>query len=195
MSTAASTGFFFVAAAVLVATPLTIGPSHEAEPQHQQAATETDWRDVILQEGCALRGREVFFDRRRARCAGCHSVGDDQGLPGPNLWTVGAKYDKRGLLDAILQPSAEVAPQYHVHIFDTATSGLVVGIISDETDEEIVVQNEGGDVVRLERADVMDTRKSDLSMMPDDIVQAVTVRELVDLLEFLTTLRPEDSGV
>ena len=187
-----TTRVFVAAAGVLAVSGFVVHPSPLAKPA--SPVPELDARNVLTRSGCVDRGREVFFDRKRARCSGCHSIEDDQGLAGPNLWAVGSKLDKRGLLDAILEPSAEIPTQYHVYIFDTETQGLIVGVVSSESDDEIVVHNEAGEVIRLEPRDVFDVRKSNLSMMPEDIVETITEYELIDLLEFLTTLRPETPG-
>jgi len=181
---------FFAAVAVLAASGMVVHPS-----SHQEAVVDAvrsvDEIELLQKPGCAERGRVVFFDRKRARCSGCHAIEGDEQLAGPNLWAVGTKYDKRDLFQAILKPSAEVQERYHVYILDTETHGLVVGVISSETDEEIVVHDETGGMIRLGAEEVFDVRKSDLSMMPDNIVETITTRELADLLEFLTTLRPD----
>lgn len=110
-------------------------------------------------------------------------------LAGPTLATIGSKYDKRGLLDAILSPSAGIAPEYYVYILDTTTQGLVVGVIAEDTPEQVVVRNEFGDEIRLKPEEITDRRKSNLSMMPEDIVNTMTEQELIDLLEYLATLK------
>ena len=182
---------FVIAAAILLASGFVAHPSPREETP--AAASQKDLLHVLQRPGCAARGRQVFFDRARAKCSGCHSIESDEGPVGPNLWTVGAKYDKQGLLDAILQPSAEIAPQYHVYILDTETRGLVVGLISEDTADDVVVRDETGDEIRLKSSEVLDRRKSELSMMPGDIADTISERELADLLEFLSTLRPDSS--
>ncbi len=181
---------FIAAAAILVASSFVVHPSHPAEDA--DSISEADSYGLLTRLGCAQRGREVFFDRKRAKCSGCHSIEDDLGRAGPNLWAVGSKFDKRGLLDAILQPSAEIAPEYHVYILDTETQGLVIGVIAEETEEHLLVRNEAGDEIRLQSNEVFDRRQSELSMMPADIVETISERELSDLLAFLTTLRPDN---
>ena len=183
---------FLAAAAALLTSSFITHPSPRKEPP--VVAEPMDSLQVLQRPGCAARGRAVFFDRARAKCSSCHSIESDEGLVGPNLWTVGAKYDKRGLLGAILQPSAEIDPQYHVYILDTETRGLVVGLISQETAEDVVVRDESGEEIRLKPSEVLDRRQSELSMMPGDIADAISGRELADLLEFLSTLKPDDAA-
>ncbi|MBI1354572.1 MAG: c-type cytochrome [Acidobacteria bacterium] len=134
------------------------------------------------------KGRAVFTSTTGPKCSNCHSLDPKKELAGPTLATIGSKYDKRGLLDAILNPSAGIAPEYYVYILDTTSQGLVVGVISEETPDRVVVRNEFGDEVRLDPQEIVDRRKSNLSMMPEDIVNTMTEQELIDLLEFLSSL-------
>ena len=53
----------------------------------------------------------------------------------------------------------------------------------------MVVRNEFGDEIRIKPDEITDRRKSNLSMMPEDIVNTMTEEELIDLLEYLATLK------
>lgn len=144
---------------------------------------------IANRTGDVEKGRAVFLAKDGPKCSNCHSLEPGKELAGPNLQTIGSKYDKRGLLDSILNPSAGISPEYYVYILDTTTHGLVVGVISEETADRVVVRNEFGDEIRLQPGDIMDRRKSNLSMMPEDIVKTMSEEELIDLLEFLSTLK------
>ncbi len=145
--------------------------------------------ELLNGEGDAARGKEVFLKKDGPKCANCHSLDASQQKAGPTLSAIGSKYDRRALLDAILNPSAGIAPEYYVYILDTQTQGMVIGVIAHETPQEVVVRNEFGDEIRLDPKEIVSRRKSDLSMMPDDLVNTMTQQELIDLLEFLTTLK------
>lgn len=149
---------------------------------------------IVNRIGDPEKGRLVFNDTRGAKCSSCHSLDGKMELAGPTLSAIAKKYDKRGLLDAILNPSAGIAPEYYVYILDTTSQGLVVGVVAEDTAEQIIVRNEFGDEIRLKPEDVVDRRKSDLSMMPEDIVNTMTEEELINLLEFLTTLTGDEQA-
>ncbi len=144
--------------------------------------------ELLNGEGDAARGREVFQKKDGPKCAVCHSLDPENELAGPTLSAIGSKYDRRGLLDSILNPSAGIAPEYYVYILDTQTQGLVVGVLAADTPQEVIVRNEFGDEIRLQPDDIVSRRKSNLSMMPEDLVNTMSEQELIDLLEFLTTL-------
>ena len=108
---------------------------------------------------------------------------------GPSLASIGSKLGKEALLDAILNPSAGVAHEYQTWILDTRSQGQVIGVVTEDTARRVTVKNELGEAVWLKPADIKGRRKSNLSIMPEDLVTRMTERDLVDLLEFLTTLR------
>ena len=145
-------------------------------------------REIYEGVGSVDRGRGVYHSKDGANCAKCHSLEAGEELVGPSLAAIGAKYDKEGMLNAILQPSAGIAPEYATWILDTASEGLVTGILVEDTPEGLVVRTEAADEMRLATADILERRPSKLSIMPDDLASAMTKQELVDLLAFLDTL-------
>ena len=116
-------------------------------------------------------------------------AGRREEVDGPDLSGVGGKLGKDALLDAILNPSAGIAPEYYVWILDTRSQGQVIGILAEDTPQRVVVRNESGDEIRLKPSDIKARRRSQLSMMPEDLVNQMTERQLVDLLAYLTTLK------
>jgi putative membrane-bound dehydrogenase-like protein len=148
-----------------------------------------DARFLARQEGDAAKGKLVFNAKTGADCASCHALAPGKSSVGPNLSDIGTKLGKEALLDAILNPSAGIAHEYVAWVLDTKTQGQVIGILAEDTPQRIVVRTETGDEIRLRPADVTARRQSKLSLMPEDLVTRMTERELIDLVEYLTTLR------
>ena len=148
-------------------------------------------RPIVEAVGDVERGRAVFNDSAGADCAKCHSLEPGGESVGPSLAAIGSKYAKEGLFDSILNPSAGIAPEYYSWILDTTTYGIVTGVLAEDSPERVVVRTETGDEIRLEPAEVLERRRSRLSIMPEDLVNAMTEQELIDLLEFLASLREE----
>ena len=146
-------------------------------------------RFLVFQSGDAVAGRKVFLDKANANCAGCHALDPGKPTVGPNLAAIGGKLGKEAILDSILNPSAGIAHEYVTWILDTKTQGQVIGILAEDTAQRVVVKNEQGEEVRLRPADIVERRKSNLSMMPEDLVTKMTEQELVNLLEYLMTLK------
>lgn len=148
-------------------------------------------RQIVEAVGSAERGRTVYHRSDGANCVKCHSLSVGEEIVGPSLAAIASKYGKEGMLNAILHPSDGIAPEYTSWILDTSTHGLLTGILIEDTVDRIVLRTEAADEIRLAPSAILDRRKGNLSIMPEDLVSAMTQQELVDLLEFLSTLGSE----
>ena len=154
-------------------------PTKDAEPLPQMT-------DLLVLLGDVERGREVFTT---ATCGECHVVAGEGTEYGPDLSTIGAKLAKKGLYESILDPSASISPTYAPYLFELANGESVVGMLVSETDDRLIVRTEGGVVTEYERAEVESVVPQSVSIMPSDLSSQMTVEELIDLVEYLTTLR------
>jgi putative membrane-bound dehydrogenase-like protein len=148
-------------------------------------------RSIVARQGDVMSGRKVYFSKEGANCALCHAIEGTQTKVGPSLASIGSKLGKEALLDAILNPSSGIAHEYQTWILDTRSQGQVIGVIAEDTPRRVTVKNELGEAVWLKPADIKERRKSNLSIMPEDLVTKMSEQDLVDLLEFLTTLKGE----
>ena len=58
-------------------------------------------------------GRRVFFHSKVALCSTCHRRGGRGNVVGPDLSLVGQQGTRQAILQSILEPSREVAPQFY----------------------------------------------------------------------------------
>ena len=63
------------------------------------------------------------------------------------------------------------------------------GFIVNETADTVTLRMEGGVVADYSKSEITDRRTSAISAMPSDLQEQMTVDELVDLVEYLTTLK------
>jgi putative membrane-bound dehydrogenase-like protein len=148
-------------------------------------------REILAREGDPERGRKVFNATAGPKCKSCHSPDESRKSLGPNLSGIGDKLGKEAMLDAILNPSAGIAPEYYVWVLKTKKEGEVIGIIADDTPQRVTVLTDATTELRFKPSEVMARRRSRLSMMPEDLAGTMTEQQLVDLLSFLTTLKKE----
>ena len=158
-------------------------------PKSSNDRPVTRAREIVEAVGNIERGRAVYESKDGANCAKCHSLISGEEIVGPSLAAIASKYGKEGMLNAILHPSEGIAPEYVSWIFDTASHGLVTGVLVEDTPARVVLRTEAADEIHLQPAAVLERRKGRLSIMPEDLVSAMTQQDLVDLLEFLATLR------
>jgi len=135
----------------------------------------------------AAAGRKVF-DSETARCSACHSLGGPPKV-GPDLSAIGSKLDKQALLDAIVMPSAAIAVGYESWVIESKSQGMVIGLLTEDTAQRVTVKTDATEQVRLKPSDIVSRRQSRFSMMPEGLINTLTQQQIVDLLEFLTTLK------
>jgi putative heme-binding domain-containing protein len=139
--------------------------------------------EPLLAGGDPHRGREVFFGKK-AGCASCHTIMTDGADVGPDLTGVGAIRTGLDLLEAIVFPSASFVPGHEVYRVETARE-VYTGVLGPSTPDAIVVITGPRDRIRIPRKDVVSSRPSTVSLMPDGFTENLTRAELSDLLAFL----------
>lgn len=165
----------------------------EAAARHLPAPTATTADGKTLpppgvlaqRSGDAARGRGVF-----ARvCAACHRA-EGTGIDfGPGLSEIGGKLSKPALYTAILEPSAGISFDYTGYVIRRKDGTEVVGIISSETESELTLRLPGGVTTRYAKSEIVSRRPLDGSLMPDGMERGMTEQELVDLVEYLASLK------
>jgi len=147
------------------------------------------------------RGRQAFAD---AQCLACHRLGHDGGSVGPELNGAGSKYDRRSLLESILEPSKVLNEQYLNQTLLLTNGDEVTGRVVSESDDKVVVETNpfGGGREEIARRDIRDLRTARRSPMPEGLVNLLTREEILDLLAYLESggrkpeavASPGDSG-
>jgi len=147
-------------------------------------STPDDIKALATRTGNVKQGKAVF----QKFCFACHKAGD-LGLDfGPGLSEIGSKLPKSELLLAIVKPNAGISFDYEGWTVETKQGSFLAGIVS-ESDEELTVRMVGGVSQKVKKADVAKRTKMKASLMPEGLHLAMSEMELVDLVEFLSSLR------
>ena len=134
-------------------------------------------------------GAAVFKDT----CAFCHMVkgGEKPGLAGPDLSEIG----KRGIKyisEAILRPTKAITKGFETHVVTDKNGGLVTGLKTRETPDEIDIAKIAGEVVTIRRVEIKEiTQDPTRSLMPDDLSEAMTVKDFQDVLSYMIMQKGE----
>jgi putative heme-binding domain-containing protein len=142
--------------------------------------------DLLVRIGDPTRGRKVF---QSATCAQCHQVHGTGTSLGPDLSHIGSKLAKRGIYQKILTPSASISESYRLVTVVARDGRETMGFVIGESDDEIALQMIAGPVVEFAKDAVLRRTESDESLMPAGLHQLMTPDELVDLVEYLATLK------
>jgi putative membrane-bound dehydrogenase-like protein len=141
-----------------------------------------------LEKGDVRRGQAVF-NSAKAACASCHAIGYLGGNIGPDLTHIGRIRTERDLLEAIVFPSASFVRGYEPVVVTTAAGRTFSGVIRRDGAEELVLATGPNEEVRVTRDDIDNVQPGRVSLMPAGLDQALTPRELADLVAFLKACR------
>jgi putative membrane-bound dehydrogenase-like protein len=151
-----------------------------ARPSNREA-----WHKALAKGGDADSGRRVFF-HHLVNCAKCHQVQGRGAMVGPDLTQVARSFDRAQLIDAILDPSRDVAPQYEQHIVETSSGAIYTAIlVHTGLDGTLRLNAVDHGQVRVRGQDVLVHQTSLQSLMPAGLEQVMTVEDFRDLLAFL----------
>lgn len=141
--------------------------------------------------GDAAAGRRVFFSRVAA-CSNCHQVDGRGGRIGPDLTLVAGQLSRERLVDSILNPSKEVAPQFVPYAIRTEDGRSFTGVfVGEDGARNQQFGDFDGKIQRVAAEEIEDRKPLDKSIMPENIGQTLTARELVDLVAFLRSRQGE----
>lgn len=157
-------------------------------PQGQNSRPLPPLAELLKRSGNAENGKRIF-NSQTAACASCHKVKGQGTDVGPDLSEIGSKLAKEALYEAILDPSAGVSFGYEAWQLELKNGDEAYGLIASETADEIAVKNNTGVVTRYKKSDIKSRQQMKLSIMPSGLQQAVSVSELIDLVDYLESLK------
>ena len=139
--------------------------------------------DLLRMRGDIEKGREVFFSST-ASCAVCHAYAGTGRDIGPDLTQIGIKFDRAGLFDAILNPSAALTLGYEPWLITLKDGETVSGFIV-ASGENVILKQTTGEMRTIPAGQITQRRQLSQSIMPDNIALGMTPRELAGLVDFL----------
>jgi len=144
-------------------------------------------------KGDSEEGKKLFWDTSSpVACGKCHTVNDQGGKVGPNLTGIGAVYPLKFFIKAILDPSADIATGFETVMVATTDRQFITGLVVSETKDQLVVmdpRDKDGKVTTIPKDKITRRAVQPLSMMPGNFAEIMTVKQLHNILAYLTTLR------
>lgn len=138
-------------------------------------------------KGEASRGLELF--RGKASCANCHLVNGFGKQVGPDLSEIGDKLSREAMLVSILDPSAGISHNYENYICLLTNGQVITGVMINRTDDAITLRTAEAIDRPIATDEIEELKKSEKSIMPDNLHQTVNSQGLVDLVEYMATLK------
>ncbi len=149
------------------------------------AATDTDaWLKLLEGPADTAAGRRIFENNKLTNCSSCHRVEGRGANVGPDLSLIG-RTDRKWIVESILQPSAVVAPHFQTWKVETTDGKTFTGLLVHTNLDESFYLNEKGLRVKVLATDVSEITPLKTSIMPDGLLDALTDREIRDLVAYL----------
>ncbi len=165
------------------------GTVREASADRQKAIAQ--WKQRLapdaLQEANASNGRRVFS----TSCAQCHRLFGGTGDIGPDL-TGSNRANLDYVLQNILDPSAVLGKDYQLTLINTVDGRVLSGIVKSETDSAVTLRTINDTIVVAKR-DIDDRQLSQMSMMPEQLLDKLEFEEVRDLVRYLAS--PEQVAI
>lgn len=143
--------------------------------------------ELVKRTGDVEEGRKVYMTV--GTCAKCHKVQGEGKEVGPDLSEIGSKLGKEAFFVSILDPDAGISHNFETHLLLLEDGTSFSGILVSETEQEVSVKTAEAIVRKIPRDEIAAMKKQPVSLMPADLQKSLTAKNLVDVVEFLTTLK------
>jgi len=141
---------------------------------------------IAKMPGEALKGKSVF----QSKCTACHRIGKNGADIGPELTLINKKFEKNGLLDAIVNPSAGMAFGYESWLI-TKKDGTTASGFLQADGETVVLKGMGGQIYNIKAADIASRKQFATSIMPEPTALGLNEKDLANLSEYLLTMKTD----
>ena len=158
----------------------------QADPVASPArpATRKQWEQAVAIGGDANRGRRVFFSPQ-SLCSSCHAIQGRGGDLGPDLSKVALSKSRAQLLTSIIDPSAEISPEYQGWYIVLVNGERHEGRQIDIGEEKIELYTNNNGFRSFSKTEIADYGMAANSLMPEGLQDDLTVSDVRDLLAFL----------
>lgn len=146
------------------------------------------WKQLLTGDGNADAGQRIFFGTKVGTCSKCHTMDGRGSAVGPDLTTIRQRVASEGvewLLETILQPSKQMAPQYTPWQIVTTDGKTLVGLPRRKGGNQEAYLGIDGKEFSVKKPDIEFHREMPTSIMPEGLLQNLTVQELNDLVAFI----------
>jgi cytochrome c oxidase cbb3-type subunit III len=147
--------------------------------------------------GNAAHGKELFYGD--ANCSMCHMISGKGGRLGPELTGVGGSRTRESIIDSVRNPSRRLAwglteatkefPQeYQSVTVVTADGKQIKGVTLNEDSFSIQIMDSGEKIHLLDKSTLRSFQKGRESMMPKYTGDALSDKELEDIVAYLVSV-------
>jgi putative membrane-bound dehydrogenase-like protein len=141
--------------------------------------------DLLKMKGDKEKGKLVY----KEQCALCHQVSGEGTDFGPNLSQIGSKLTKESIFTSIIHPDLGISFGYEGWIITLKDDTQTSGIIASKTETDIILKMPGGLTQNIKTSNIKSKLQMDSSVMPSGLQESMTTQQLVDLAEYMKSLK------
>jgi putative heme-binding domain-containing protein len=151
------------------------------ESEGDKLAEIARFKKLIAEKGYGdvRRGRGVFS----RTCQQCHALFGEGGKVGPDI-TGSNRSDLDYILQNIIDPNAVIPNDYRTSNIETKDERSITGIVTRQDDNAVTVVTANETMV-IPRNELKSMSQTELSMMPEGLLEAISESETRDLLAYL----------
>jgi putative heme-binding domain-containing protein len=153
------------------------------ESTAEREATIQSWSQRLTPENIAMadlsKGRSLYENT----CSQCHKLFGEGKPIGPEL-TGAQRSSLPYLLSNIIDPSAVVGKEYRMSTILTDDGRAISGLVMQKDSERLLLRT-ATDEVSISRESIESIKESNISAMPDGLLQNLTEEQVRDLIGYL----------
>jgi putative heme-binding domain-containing protein len=130
-----------------------------------------------------------------ASCVACHKLNGVGNEFGPDLAQLDPKLTHEEILTEVLTPSKKINEKFQPYTFVLENGKIVTGLILEETPQAVkVIENPlvSKEPTTIPKSSIEEQVKSPVSIMPQGLLDKLTVEEILDLVAYLAARGKED---
>lgn len=132
-------------------------------------------------DGNPFEGEKVF----NKVCGQCHKIYGKGQEVGPDI-TLNGRNSFEQLLSNVFDPSLVIGASYQSYTVVTDEGRVLNGLLVEDTDEKITLKVQGGKLETIPRSAIDIAKKSEVSLMPEELEKQLKPQEMADLFAFIT---------
>jgi len=145
---------------------------------------DSNWKPYA--GGDPTAGEKLFFDQKsQFGCNKCHVLDRRGGGIGPSLDRIASRRSAQYIMESIVSPSQDIDSRYEQVLVLTEAGKAIAGLRINETNFNIQIRQQDGQFHSFNKRDLEEVTVLETSLMPDNMADLLTVRQLHDLFAFL----------
>jgi putative heme-binding domain-containing protein len=130
-----------------------------------------------------------FRSSSTGQCVRCHAINNEGGTVGPDLSDIGNKLTREQILQAMVEPSARLAPGYGTVKVSLKDGQVITGTLLEENKDELIIKTSDAEPVEVNLSRIS-KRENMASAMPP-MGTLMSKREIRNMVEFLANQKKD----